>query len=76
MPTGQPYAFPDGTVVINNGDGTYSVISTTGQAQTHAYPTGTGTGAGTAGGLLGSLGDDKTLLIVGGVGLALLAFSR
>lgn len=72
MPIGQPYAFPDGTVVINNGDGTYSVISTTGQAQTLTYPSGTGTG----GGLLGSLGEDKTLLIVGGVGLALLAFSR
>ncbi len=35
---GVPYALPDGSVIINNGDGTYNLVSTAGQTTRRAYP--------------------------------------
>lgn len=36
-PAGVPYALPDGGAVVNNGNGTYTVISPTGAAVTRSY---------------------------------------
>jgi len=57
MPVGKPYAFPDGTIVLNNGDGTYTTTRADGTSTTTPYSTGGG---------LGGI-DSKMLLIGAGV---------
>lgn len=66
-PVGVPYGTADGSVIVNNGDGTYTLAASNGQTVTRPY-----TQAGASG---GSGFDSKTLLIGGGVlaALALLA---
>jgi hypothetical protein len=64
-PVGVPQATISGNYIVNNGDGTYSIISPTGQKQTYPYTTATAVGgAGLPGGALP--------WIVGGVALLVL----
>ena len=64
-PVGVPQATLDGNYIVNNGDGTYTVVSTTGQTAKYQYA------GGAASGLLTS----STGLLIGG-GLLLFALSR
>jgi hypothetical protein len=38
MPVGKPYVFADGTIVTNNGDGSFTTIHSDGSSSTSAYP--------------------------------------
>lgn len=63
-PVGVPYGTADGSVVVNNGDGTYTIATNTGATVTRPY----------ASAVASSGFDGKTVAIVAGVGLlALLA---
>lgn len=66
MQPGTPYAFPDGTVVMNNGDGTYTVIGVDGTHTVQRYASG-GLGA------LSGLTSNPTVLWAGLGLVALLA---
>lgn len=44
-PAGTPYVLPDGRILINMGDGTYTLTSANGAVQRLPYSTGTGPGA-------------------------------
>lgn len=59
-PVGIPQASISGNYIVNNGDGTYTVVSPTGQSQTIRYASQTGAGGG------GNLG---ILLMVGAAAL-------
>jgi hypothetical protein len=73
MEPGKPYTFADGSIVINNGNGTYTVISANGQSTTQPYPQGTPTG-----GLSSMLGGSNMgpLLVGGGLLLGGLLLAR
>lgn len=45
-PVGVPQSTVDGNIIVNNGDGTYTVISPQGQAGTYRYSTGSATTPG------------------------------
>lgn len=64
--TGQPVVAADGTLVVNNGDGTYTTISTTGVATTQSY------GATTSSASSLFAGIDSRLLVMGALGLGAL----
>jgi hypothetical protein len=64
MPVGQPFVFADGSVVMNNGDGTYTTIRPDGSRVTTPYPR-----AG-----LSSLTQGNTPLILGVAAVAALVF--
>ncbi len=59
-PVGVPYGTADGSVIVNNGDGTYTIATNTGTTQTRPYSQTSGGGV-----------DGKTIAI--GVGVAALA---
>lgn len=63
-PTGQPQSTASGNVVMNNGDGTYTLISPSGQTRVIQYD------QGAAGGAF-DLSDIPIPAILGGVGLLL-----
>jgi hypothetical protein len=63
MKPGVPYAFPDGTIVMNNGNGTYTVVSLDGTTQTYHYPANAGGSTGV------SLGGSSNALVLGGLAL-------
>lgn len=65
LPVGAPYAMPDGSLIMNNGDGTYSITSPSGVVTRGAYAVTAG-----ASGLLG--GNNVALLAALGVGAVLL----
>lgn len=63
-PVGVPQATTSGNYIVNNGDGTYTVVSPTGQTQTVRYSAGVNTATGSA---TGSIipGVPNVLLLVG-----------
>lgn len=63
MPVGQPQIFPDGVMVMNNGDGTYSTLSANGQSVTTRY--------GSGGFSLGGFNVSPVMLGVGALALVL-----
>lgn len=63
MPVGQPQIFPDGVMVMNNGDGTYSTLSANGQSVTTRY--------GAGGFNLGGFNVSPVMLGVGALALVL-----
>lgn len=63
MPVGQPQIFPDGVMVMNNGDGTYSTLSANGQSVTTRY--------GAGGFSLGGFNVSPVMLGVGALALVL-----
>lgn len=72
-PRGVPYVTPEGSVIMNNGDGTYTSVSKTGLSVTNRYPQN----APIAGGNVGFGGiDSKTLMIGGAVLVGALLLSR
>ena len=73
-PAGQAYAIGDGRMIINNGDGTYTLIGVDGSRTIQRYPQ-TALPVGGSGSIFGSGGITLPLLIGGGVLLAL-ALSR
>jgi hypothetical protein len=66
-PVGQPQMTTDGSMIVNNGDGTYTSISPSGAMATNRYPT---TGAAAAS------HPYTTPLLIGGAILALVALTR
>jgi hypothetical protein len=66
-PVGQPQMTTDGSMIVNNGDGTYTSISPSGAMATNRYPT---TGAAAAS------SNYTTPLLIGGAILALVALTR
>lgn len=65
MPVGTPYVLADGRTVINNGNGTYSTISTSGAVSTGQYSSS------------GMFGNIPPAVLYGGLGLlAVLALRR
>lgn len=62
-PVGQPVAAADGSLIVNNGNGTYTVIGTDGSRTTRNYPDAAGTGSMLAG------VSNQQLLLYGGLGL-------
>lgn len=62
-PVGVPQATVTGEYVVNNGDGTYTVVSPAGQSATYRYSTGSAASAG---------GISPAILVGGGVLLLLL----
>ena len=65
-PVGQPQMTTDGSMIVNNGDGTYTSISPSGAMATNRYPT---TGAAAS-------HPYTTPLLIGGAILALVALTR
>ena len=66
-PVGQPQMTTDGSMIVNNGDGTYTSISPSGAMATNRYPT---TGAAAAS------SNYTTPLLIGGAILAIVALTR
>lgn len=66
-PVGQPQMTTDGSMIVNNGNGTYTSISPSGAMATNRYPT---TGAAAAS------SPYTTPLLIGGAILALVALTR
>jgi len=66
-PVGQPQMTTDGSMIVNNGDGTYTSISPSGAMATNRYPT-TGVAAASS--------NYTTPLLIGGAILALVALTR
>lgn len=66
MPRGTPYLLPNGTLVTNNGDGTYTTVSSNGTTSTTAY-----VGTTILGGL-GGLSSIPPIVLFGGAALALI----
>jgi hypothetical protein len=66
-PVGQPQMTTDGSMIVNNGDGTYTSIAQSGAMATNRYPT---TGAAAA------PSNYTTPLLIGGAILALVALTR
>lgn len=66
-PVGTPYTAADGSIIINNGNGTYDRITPAGQRQTLPYA-----GAASGGGfdMGGSIAGIPTPLLIGGAALA------
>lgn len=73
MKPGVPYAFPDGTIVMNNGNGTYTVVALDGTTQTLHYPSNITSGGGV---VSGAGGVSTNTLLIGGLGLAALLLLR
>jgi len=65
-PVGQPQMTTDGSMIVNNGDGTYTSISPSGAMATNRYPT---TGAAAS-------HPYTTPLLIGGAILAIVALTR
>jgi len=65
-PVGQPQMTTDGSMIVNNGDGTYTSISPSGAMATNRYPT---TGAAAS-------SNYTTPLLIGGAILAIVALTR
>lgn len=70
MPKGTPYLLPNGSLVTNNGDGTYTTVSATGQVSTTAY-----VGTTIFGGMGGALGSIPPVVLWGGAALLLVALT-
>lgn len=72
--TGTPYALASGQTIINNGDGTYALITPGGITSNRRYPDSTGGGSGFS---MGDAGSALPLLIGAGIlGVYFLAQSR
>lgn len=69
-PVGVPQATTTGNYVVNNGDGTYTVVSPTGQTQTLRYSSAANTAAGSATGSL--IPGVPNVLLLLGAGLLLM----
>lgn len=67
MPKGSPYLLPNGSLVTNNGDGTYTTITSSGGVSTTAYQ-----GTSIHGGIAGL----SPMLLLGGAAVALLLLSK
>jgi hypothetical protein len=66
LPTGQAFGFPDGSAVVNNGDGTYTSINADGTTTTGAAPK-----------LAAASGINSQMLMYGGLALlAILALKK
>lgn len=65
-PVGQPQMTTDGSMIVNNGDGTYTSISPSGAMSTNRYPAEAGAAAP---------GGYTTALLIGGAVLALAVLS-
>jgi hypothetical protein len=66
-PVGQPQMTTDGSMIVNNGDGTYTSISPSGAMATNRYPTN---------GAAAASSNYTTPLLIGGAILALVALTR
>ncbi|WP_448360509.1 hypothetical protein [Fluviibacter sp.] len=65
----------DGGMIVNNGNGTFDYVSPSGQRTTRTYSTQSAGGVSSVSS--GAFGiDSKTLMIVGGIGLAALLLSK
>lgn len=71
--TGTPYVLPDGSIIVNQGNGTYSYIDPNGNTSTRAYSAASAPGASTSGGALATLSTIPPA--VWGIGAALLLFA-
>lgn len=69
-PVGVPQSTADGNVIVNNGDGTYTVISPAGQTATYNYASG----SASSGGILSGI--STPMLIAGGAAVLLLLKRR
>lgn len=69
MPPGTPYLTSDGSLVTNNGNGSYTVVGSNGSVAQGAY---TGTSIFGSGLTIPGLGTVSPVLLLGGAGLALL----
>lgn len=64
-PVGVPQTTIDGNVIVNNGDGTYTIVAPDGRSATYRYSTGTAGGAG------GEISPTMLALLAGGAFLLL-----
>lgn len=72
MAVGTPYIAANGSILTNNGNGTYTIVNTNGSTQTLPYPASTG-----AGGVVGGSGispETLKMLGYGALGLGALYF--
>ena len=73
-PVNQPQATIDGSIINNNGDGTYTVIAANGASATRQYPATVPTGGAVVAGF--NLSDPRTQLMLGGIGIVALLLMR
>jgi len=74
-PRGVPYVTPDGGIITNNGDGTYTLIDQNGISATNRYPAGLPSVGSGFSSMFGGV-SSQTLMIAGAGLLAVLLLSK
>jgi hypothetical protein len=69
VPVGSPQSTLDGSIVINNGDGTYTKISATGETKIYTYGAAPADSGGVSSALTALTSNSNNILMLGGLAL-------